>query len=122
MLEKPNLNFRIGNEFDKRIFHRISATLLLVRTLGEIFTFLSQVQYMAKERDSRSLQPFQVLGYLSFLQLACSALLHLYFIYQQVAKQRKETHLPVHTRSDNLRFCFMLIKLYKCVVFLDIFP
>jgi len=83
------------------VLHRFHLAIFYIHGafyhIAKRFSGIHYVQYMAKERDSRSLQPFQVLGYLSFLQLACSALLHLYFIYQQVAKQRKETHLPVHT-------------------------
>ncbi|XP_005098492.1 peroxisome biogenesis factor 10 [Aplysia californica] len=58
--------------------------------LAKRISGIHYVQYMTKDRGASSVRPFQILGYLSIVQFAFSALLNLYSVVQAVKQQKKE--------------------------------
>lgn len=60
---------------------------------------INYVQYMQRNLGTNSKRPFQILGYLSVAQFACSILLNGYHVLRAVQKQRNETDNITYERE-----------------------
>ncbi|KAH9520066.1 peroxisome biogenesis factor 10 [Bulinus truncatus] len=91
-------------EKSSTFLHRLHLALFYINGiyyhLAKRVSGIHYIQYMSKEPGASSVRPFQLLGYLSIVQLLCSVIVHSVSIIFALRDQKKSWNNSLRPRSD----------------------